>query len=171
MSDDQNMLLLRSDLHHLFDTRRIALIPKQIDLDTSRPPQLLVHVLEPSNSAQLVPLFAWSLFTDERIPFVSWPGMFNILLWNKITNSVETRVCTSKDVSSFSQVFDPSTRSQSRSVSPKKRQMTDASEWGDIHSDGEDTLGDDGCFGDSSFDQDESLRGRPLFRRPVAPLH
>lgn len=57
MSDDQNMLLLRSDLHHLFDTRRIALIPKQIDLDTSRPPQLLVHVLEPSISAQLVPLY------------------------------------------------------------------------------------------------------------------
>ncbi|KAI6564719.1 hypothetical protein MCOR04_009048, partial [Pyricularia oryzae] len=150
LSDDQNIILLRSDLHHLFDARRIALVPKQIDIDTSRPPKLLLHVLEPGSSMQLAPLyhnrclqqirgvskeflfarFAWSLFTDDRIPFVSWPGALNIFLWNKTTEQVETRVCTSKDVSSFSQVFDFSTRSQSRSVSPKKRQMVDSLEWG-----------------------------------------
>lgn len=57
MSDDQNMLLLRSDLRHLFDTRRISMVPKQGDIDISRPPQLLVQVLEPGISAQLVPLY------------------------------------------------------------------------------------------------------------------
>ncbi|KAI7909494.1 hypothetical protein M0657_011503 [Pyricularia oryzae] len=125
MSDDQNMLLLRSDLRHLFDTRRISMVPKQGDIDISRPPQLLVQVLEPGISAQLVPLYQNRY---ERIPLVSWPGMFNILLCNKITNLVETRVCTSRDVSSFSQVFDTSIRSQSRSLGPKERQYTDTFE-------------------------------------------
>lgn len=188
MSDDQNIVLLRSDLHNLFDMRHISMVPKQVDIDTTHPPQLLVHILNPGTSAQIVPLyhnrclqpiqglskefmfarFAWSLFTDECIPFVSWPGMFNILLWNKITNLVETRVCTSKDVSSFSQVFDSSIRSQSRSISPKKRQMTDAFGWYSdcTSSDGEERLGDDGYFGDPSLEQD-APRGRALFRTSV----
>ncbi|TLS21943.1 uncharacterized protein PpBr36_09518 [Pyricularia pennisetigena] len=189
ISDDQNMLLLHSDLRHLFDTRRIALVPKKVDIDTSQPSQLLVHVLEPSNSAQLVPLyhnrrlqhiqglskefifarFAWSLFTDERIPFVSWPGMFNIFVWNRITNQLETRVFTSRDVFSFSQVFGSSARSQSpsRSGSPKKRQRTEAlgCDHSDYNSsDDEDLLSEDGCLGDLSFEQD-GPRGRSLFRK------
>ncbi|TLD05271.1 uncharacterized protein PgNI_09064 [Pyricularia grisea] len=189
MSDDRNILLLRSDLHHLFKTRRIALVPKLVDMDTSLPPQLLGHILKPRASTQLIPLyhnrflqhvqglskeflfarFAWSLFTDERIPFVAWSGMFNIFVWNRITNLVEQRVCTSADVSSFSQVFAFSTRSQNRSVSPKKRQMVDDLGWGYsdcTSSDGEDTWGNDGYIDDSPFEQD-APRGRPLFRTSV----
>ncbi|KAI6350689.1 hypothetical protein MCOR25_010472 [Pyricularia grisea] len=189
MSDDRNILLLRSDLHHLFKTRRIALVPKLVDMDTSLPPQLLGHILEPRASTQLIPLyhnrflqhvqglskeflfarFAWSLFTNERIPFVAWSGIFNIFVWNRITNLVEQRVCTSTDVSSFSQVFAFSTRSQNRSVSPKKRQMVDDLGWGYsdcTSSDGEDTWGNDDYIDDSSFEQD-APRGRPLFRTSV----
>ncbi|TLS20626.1 uncharacterized protein PpBr36_11092 [Pyricularia pennisetigena] len=172
MSDDQNIVLLRSDLHNFFDMQHISMVPKQVDIDTTRPPQLLVHILNPGTSAQIVPLYhnrcLLGLFLQTSASRLYHGRACSIFCYGTKSQIWSKRGFVPVDFSSFSQVFDSSIRSQSRSVSPKKRQNTDAFGWYSdcTSSDGEDRLGDDGYFGDPSLEQD-TPRGRPLFRTSV----
>ncbi|KAI7909046.1 hypothetical protein M0657_012010 [Pyricularia oryzae] len=187
MDDDRNMLLLRRDVHYLFDGRRIAFVPKQF---MSQPIQLIGHVLEPLNSMQLVHMyhnrnpqairgvsrefafarFAWALFTDERIKFFGSHRLYKVLVWDSEQGRTETRDIEGAVVRSVAVVFDSSKRSQSRSVSPKKRSFAQAFGWGIEDSDedgvspesGEATQPQTFGWGQSAEDQ---CRGRTPFRR------
>ncbi|KAH6628869.1 hypothetical protein F5144DRAFT_494826 [Chaetomium tenue] len=140
INDDKNILALRKDLHHLFEARRFTFMPKRFGACTSEPAELITHVLLPSGSPELVGLyhnrspqpirgisgeclfarFAWSLFTDEHIPFFLSDLQYVVCLWDKAKGEAEIRTMRGLDVRSSAQVFE-STRSMSRSVSPKKR--------------------------------------------------
>ncbi|TLS21317.1 uncharacterized protein PpBr36_10406, partial [Pyricularia pennisetigena] len=187
MDDDRKMLLLRRDVHYLFDGRRIAFVPKQF---MSQPIQLIGHVLEPLNSMQLVHMyhnrnpqairgvsrefafarFAWALFTDERIKFFGSHRLYKVLVWDSEQGRTETRDIEGAVVRSVAVVFDSSKRSQSRSVSPKKRSFAQAFGWGIEDSDedgvspesGEATQPQTFGWGQSAEDQ---CRGRTPFRR------
>ncbi|AEO62005.1 hypothetical protein MYCTH_2312885 [Thermothelomyces thermophilus ATCC 42464] len=143
INDDKNMLILRKDLHHLFDARRFTFVPKQFGAYTSESFQLVTHVLLPSGSPELVGLyhnrlpqpirgisveclfarFAWCIFTDEHMPFFLSELEYVVRLWDKARGETETRTLRGLDVRSSAQVFE-SARSQNRSVSPKKRSLS-----------------------------------------------
>ncbi|KAK4233616.1 hypothetical protein C8A03DRAFT_47881 [Achaetomium macrosporum] len=184
INDDKNILILRKDLHHLFDARRFTFVPKRFGTCTSESAELVTHVLLPSGSPELVGLyhnrstqpirgisveclfarFAWSLFTDEHMPFFLSDLEYVVCLWDKTRGETETRTLRGLDVRSSAQVFE-STRSQSRSVSPKKRSL---STQGDGRVDGGDGYWSDD--GDSTSDEherdglNEPPRGRPRKR-------
>ncbi|POR32602.1 Uncharacterized protein TPAR_07172 [Tolypocladium paradoxum] len=143
ISDDKNILILRKDLHHLFDARRFTFVPKRFGACTSEFAELVTHVLLPSGSPELVGLyhnrspqpirgisveclfarFAWSLFADEHIPFFQSDLEYAVRLWDKAKGEAETQTLRGLDIRSSAQVFE-ATRSQSRSVSPKKRSLS-----------------------------------------------
>jgi hypothetical protein len=171
-------------LHHLFDARRFTFLPKRFGTCASESTELVTHVLLPSGSPELVGLyhnrspqpirgisveclfarFAWSLFTDEHIPFFGSGLEYAVRLWDEAKGEAETRTLRGLDVKSKAQVFEP-TRSQSRSVSPKKRSLSTQAGgrddgdgyWPDGGDDMPDEHGRDGW--------DEPPRGRPLKRR------
>jgi hypothetical protein len=185
INDDKNILILRKDLHHLFDARRFTFVPKRFGTYTSgSAPELVTHVLLPSGSPELVGLyhnrspqpihgisieclfarFAWSLFTDEHIPFFDSDLEYTVRLWDKAKGEAETQALRGLDVGSIAQVFE-SARSQSRSVSPKKRSL---STYGGAQHDGDDDYSSDDediiDNEDSCYGWDELPRGRPRKR-------
>lgn len=185
INDDKNILVLRKDLHHLFDSRRFTFVPKRFRACASEPAELVTHVLLPSGSPEFVGLyhnrspqlirgisveclfarFAWSLFTDEHIPFLQSDLKYTVRLWDKANGEAETQTLRGLDVRSSAQVFD-STRSQSRSVSPKKRSLLIQD--GGRADDSDGYLSDDGDSTGDEHDRDswdESPRGRPRKRR------
>lgn len=154
-------------------------MPRRFGTCASESAELVTHVLLPSGSPEFVGLyhnrspqlirgisveclfarFAWSLFTDEHIPFFQSDLEYTVRLWDKAKGEAETQTLRGLDVRSSAQVFE-STRPQSRSVSPKKRSLPTQS--GGV--DGGD--GDWSDDGDSTGDEhdgdswDEPPRGR-----------
>ena len=199
INDDKNIVLLRKDVHHLFGTRRFAFVPKSFGptTTTTTPPrlaQLVTHVLLPSGSPELIGLyhnrltqplcgisveclfarFAWSIFTDEHIPFFQSDVECTVILWNSAKGETETRTMKGLDVRSIAQIFE-STRSQSRSISPNKRPFSTHGGARDDNADNisyseddvaEDTVGED-YSSDHDYDRHHQSRGRPLKRRWV----
>ena len=178
VNDDRNILVLRKDIHHLFDARRFTFVPKRFG-PSPRPPEIVTHVLLPSGSPELVGLyhnrapqpicgisveflfarFAWSLFTDEHIPFFGSDLDYAVRLLDKAKGEAETQSLAGPDVKNRAQLF-ASTPSQSRSVSPKKRSH---SAYGDEAEDVTDNEYDDDDDDDDGGD--EPPRGRPRKRR------
>ncbi|KAK0655297.1 hypothetical protein B0T16DRAFT_341490 [Cercophora newfieldiana] len=133
INDDKNILILRKDLHRLFDARRFTFVPKRFGTLTSESAELVTHVLLPSGSPEFMGLyhnrlpqpirgisveflfarFAWSLFTDQNFPFFGSDIEYAVRLWDDAKGEAETQVLSGLDVGSRAQVSD-STRSQSR---------------------------------------------------------
>lgn len=144
IDDDNNMLVLRKDLHHLFDNRRFTLVPKRFSTDSSRPVELVVHVLLPAGSPQLQGLyhnrtpqpirglsveclfarFAWSLFADEHIRFFGSGLDYAVRLWDDSKGESRTQTMTGMDIRLVAKLFASTSRSHSRSISPKKRSLS-----------------------------------------------
>ncbi|KAK3311627.1 uncharacterized protein B0T15DRAFT_81386 [Chaetomium strumarium] len=178
INDDKNIVILRKDLHHLFDARRFTFIPKRFG--SSESAELVTHVLLPSGSAEFIGLyhnrlpqpirgisveflfarFAWCLFRDEHLQFFLSDLEYVVCLWDKARDETHTRTLQGPDVRSIAQVFQPP-RSQSRSVSQKRRSLLTQDQ--DGADDGDGYWSDDG---DSTSDEpelnsfDEPPRGR-----------
>lgn len=187
INDDKNIIVLRKDIHHLFDTRRLTLMPKRFGTRTPESAKLVSHVLLPSGSPELIGLyhnrqpqpitgisveclyarFAWSIFTDEHMPFFQSDLTYSVRLWSSVTGEAEIRNQKGLDVKSISRIFE-SARSQSRSVSPKKRSRGSGPADGGYDcssSVDENNASDDDSGGDSNNDNDHPPRGRPRKRR------
>ncbi|OAA66551.1 hypothetical protein SPI_01127 [Niveomyces insectorum RCEF 264] len=187
INDDKNILVLRKDIHHLFNTRRFTFVPKRFSTSASEAAKLVTHVLLPSGSPELIGLyhnrlpqpiygisvecllarFAWSIFTDEHIPFFQSDSEYTVLLWNNIKGEAETRTLKGLDVGSITRIFE-STRTQSRSVNPKKRSRstydsTQGDSCDDCSSDEDDITSDDDGDRDR-LPRDYPPRGRSLKR-------
>ncbi|KAK3682857.1 hypothetical protein B0T22DRAFT_472135 [Podospora appendiculata] len=184
ISDDKKILILRNDLRHLFDARRFTFVPKQFGTFTSESAELVTHVLLPSGSPELVDLyhnrspqpirgisveclfarFAWSLFTDDHIPFSRSVLEYALHLWDEAKGETETQALRELDVRSRAQVFG-SSRSLSQSASPKKRSLS-------TQGGGQDNEGDGYWSGDGDITGDDHdvdswdnvPRGRPRKR-------
>jgi len=181
IDDENNALVLRKDLHQLFDTRRLILAAKRPSGD-DQSSQLVVHILLPHGSAQLIPLyhnrllkpvtgvasqflfarFAWAIFTDENIPFFHDEHKYAVLLFDPATGHMTNENLQGRQVQDRANIFGPFSRS--RSVSPKKRCRLD-------ETNRENAMIDELCKGwgeDCSLestDIDEEGRGRPRKRR------
>ncbi|KAK3367396.1 hypothetical protein B0T24DRAFT_635758 [Lasiosphaeria ovina] len=185
INDDKNILVLRKDLHHLFDARRFTFVPKRFGACASEHAQVVTHVLLPSGSPEFVGLyhnrspqlicgisveclfarFAWSIFTDEHIPFFQSDLEYTVRLWDKAKGEAEIQTLRGLDVRSSAQVFE-ATRSHSRSVSPKKRSLP--AQGGGGVEDGDGDWPDDGDGTNVKHDHDgwdEPPRGRSRKRR------
>lgn len=110
----------------------------------------------------LLARFAWSIFTDEHMPFFHSDLECTVQLWNNIKGEAEIRNLKGLDVRSIARLFE-STRSQSRSVSPKKRSR---STHGDKADGGGDNYWSDDEDNPSDHDRERDYppRGRPRKR-------
>lgn len=159
-----NMILLRSDIHGLFDQQQIAFLPKPAQ-DTDQY-SMVAHILVSSRSTELVDLyhnvpllqltnipleylfarFAWSV-----MPLLSTflrQGSPRVLSVIEATGK-KTKICNGDECIAFS------TLNRARTVSPKKRKQDQTGEdetLEDISSEIEDTS--------SEIDGDEADRGR-----------
>ena len=145
IDDENNALVLRKDFQHLFDERRLVFVPKRSSDDQSL--QLVIHVLLPQGSVQLLPLyhnrlprpitgvsaqflfarFAWAVFTDEYMPFFRDEQKYAVLLFDPSTGRMTSEELQGRHIPGRANIFNAS--SKSRSVSPKKRrQVEDANE-------------------------------------------
>lgn len=147
IDDERNLLLLRSDIHGLFDRNRFVLIPKRIDENTSAtsPPAhsiiLMTHALLPRGSCEishyyhnrtlqspvsgitreyLFARFAMSIFCDELYGFFGSPSKYKVRLYNRETGEDATEELYGDGVTNRAQIF-PSVGGRVRSISPKKR--------------------------------------------------
>lgn len=173
VDDDRNLILLRRDLHWLFDQRHSALLPKRSPADSLGRPSLVFHTLQPHGDCELHDLFhsrilqpitgvsvefllarfAWSILCDEIYPFLTGTFRYVVQLFDPTAGEVKTETRNSLSLSSVFQVL-PS-RTSSRSVSPWKRKVADVE--ADHDSDDDDEFDSDE---DEDVDEDEPPRGR-----------
>lgn len=172
VNDLQNLILLRRDLHHLLDTRRLFFNAKAASpFDTTSIACLAVQVTGTQSSADLVALYhnralqpsmrgvaveflfarlAWTLFTDTHMPFFTGyePAYTTLLLDSddKIYRVHENM--SGEDVRGRASVF-PAFKT--RSMSPKKRSRGPEEDDGDTEEDEED-------------EEDVPRRGRTMMR-------
>ncbi|KAK0749644.1 hypothetical protein B0T18DRAFT_112286 [Schizothecium vesticola] len=181
IDDQRNMVSLRKDVHSLLDQRRLALVAKRTPDDGA--PQLVLHLLIPKGSSQLVHLyhnrlphaitgvaleflfarFAWSVFADENIPFFGHPDRtYAVLVFNSTTGQIVNEPIRDALVKGRAALFHAMSRS--RSVSPKKKRLleeqTACAGWDSDSSlgSGTDAVADD-------TDDNQDFRGRPRKRR------
>jgi len=160
MNDSKNSILLRSDIHYLFDDRRFALVPKPL-ANASNSTGIVAHVIPPGASKEirelyhnvaLQPLigiaieflfarFAWTIFSC-LVTFLEAGVRRNLCIvdeGNRVTGEVSSDRC----------IF-LAKQSKSRSISPKKRKPDD-------HQAGEDEdLGEEGERGRKRWRYDAS---------------
>ncbi|KLU91773.1 hypothetical protein MAPG_10722 [Magnaporthiopsis poae ATCC 64411] len=181
MNGFRNVLMLRQDLHFLFDARRFTFVAKQFHQSV----QLVAHVLNPPNFNQMAGLyhnrslqtirdvsveflfarFAWSIFTDEHIRFFRSVSECAVLLWQRDAGEYSTRMMIGRDVATVVRNYASASRSESRSISSKKRpiELVQTSRWGRIQTSGlrdsdDDSSGEDDGFGPQLIQT--SRRGR-----------
>lgn len=159
VNDVLNAVLLRTDLHQLFDRRRFAFVPK------GSPSRLVVHQILPSPSREMHYLyhnrglqrgtcgiapqflfarFAWTVLCDESYTFLKGPQRYAVKLWDPEKGETTVRTLRSGDVAVASRIFDAP--AEARSVSPWKRELCDPGEGeeGDDYGDEEDDGDDNG---------------------------
>ena len=181
MNNFRNVLMLRQDLHFLFDARRFTFVAKQF-----QNVQLVAHVLNPPDSSQMAGLyhnrslqairgvsieflfarFVWSIFTDEYIRFFRSVSECTVLLWQRDTKKYSTRMMIGCDVATVARNYASASRSKSRSVSSKKRpiELVQTSRWGRIQTSGLRDSDDDSSGEYDGFGPYEPWRGRSLKR-------
>jgi hypothetical protein len=124
------MVSLHKDIHFLLDKRRLALVAKRTPDDGA--PQLVLHLLIPKGSSQLVHLyhnrlphaitgvaveylfarFAWSIFADENIPFFGHPDLtYAVLVFNSITGQMVNEPIRGALVKGWAVIFHAMSRS------------------------------------------------------------
>ncbi|KAI0418970.1 hypothetical protein F5X98DRAFT_97112 [Xylaria grammica] len=184
IDDDANMMLLRRDLHFMFDRRRFVLVPK------NQHEFPILHVLIPGGLGELHTLyhnrplqpspsssgvcpeflfarFAWAIFSDEIYRFLKQ----RLLSYTVLALDVETGQRVIKDVKSDAvqaHIFPRPTRN--RSVSPQKRKRSTAPVAADDYRGSDYNGGDWSEEGNSDSEAEsssESFRGRSR-RRSVS---
>ncbi|KAL8382021.1 hypothetical protein RB595_006008 [Gaeumannomyces hyphopodioides] len=164
IDDERNIILLRRDIHFLFNRNRFAFFPKSPpplqspSCLQSSSPAIAIHVLQPNRSVQLVnayhnrltqqPLrglslemlftrFAWALF--QITPFFSGQQKYTVRIWDDAAGRAEDVTLPAKDIAEIARIFEPA---GSRSASPKKRALS--------------TQDNDSCFeSDPDWDDEE----------------
>ncbi|KAM5357358.1 hypothetical protein ACJZ2D_016344 [Fusarium nematophilum] len=136
INDERNTVVLRRDPHHLFDSRRITFIAKQ--LDNSKTANLVTHALLEQGSTELANLYqnrltqpltgisadllfarlAWTIFSDEIFPFFSGMHTYNVRIFDLETGQDFDEHLQRPAIVGKLQLFD---KLRSRSVSPSKR--------------------------------------------------
>lgn len=136
--DTRNMLLLRRDLHFLFDQRRFSFAVKR---SRSNETHLITHVLNYERADELMTLyhnrisqvlrgisiefifarFAWTLFTSPNFPSFTGMGRLAVQLYDPESGRIHQKTLFQQDIRSKLKLFDAYSRSQSRSTSPRKR--------------------------------------------------
>jgi len=172
--DAKNLLVLRRDLHHLFDQRRFAFAAKRSGDDGGQSAELVMHVFRPIMSAQLATLyhnrtlhalsgisvellfarFAWTLFSDEIFPFFSGRHEYAVSLFDPETSTVTDNSMRASQIRDKSAVF--GSFSRNRTVNPRKRRRSN-DEARDSEDDWWDQVGDSGD--DSEMDSDMDSQG------------
>lgn len=184
IDDERNLILLRRDLHFLFDRNRYVFVPmsppppQSPSHPESSSPAIAIHVLQPIGSVQLVHTyhnrltqqrlrgislemlfarFAWAVFHDEIMPFFSGQQAFAVRIWDDATGCAKDVTLSAKAIAGLAQIFEPS-GTRSRSVSPKKRALStqDRDTWNESDPDRD----------DEEDDAEQWTRGRRRFRSP-----
>ncbi|GAB1311801.1 hypothetical protein MFIFM68171_02011 [Madurella fahalii] len=151
VNDERNLVMLRRDLHHLLDTRRFTFAAKSASTQPSTAAsspstahaltaQPALHVMSSNQLSDLYhnrvlqqPIrglaveflfarFAWTLVTDEYMPFLNGLVKHNVLLFDPSEGRLEEEAVRSSEVRKHAKLF--VSYSCSRSVSPKKRQWS-----------------------------------------------
>ncbi|KAL8383535.1 hypothetical protein RB595_010643, partial [Gaeumannomyces hyphopodioides] len=147
IDDESNLILLRRDLHFLFDRYRYTFVPKrQLPLPSTSQssfPEIAVHVLQPNRSAQLVniyhnrrtqqPLcglslemlfarFALAVFREKIMTFFSGQDDVMVRTWDQAAGCVRDDTLRANTVGRIARVFEPA-GTRSRSDSPRKRAL------------------------------------------------
>ncbi|UKZ81278.1 hypothetical protein TrVFT333_009050 [Trichoderma virens FT-333] len=138
INDGRNMILLRRDLHYLFDQRRLAFVVNQSGDQNA---QLVTHSLIPPgeigatelahlyHNRRLQPLsgislefllarFAWSIFTDALYPFLKNHGMFTVQIYDPEVDQYAIKDLRSLQIKGLSLIF-------SRDISSRRRQHSE----------------------------------------------
>ncbi|KAL8282767.1 hypothetical protein RB597_010149 [Gaeumannomyces tritici] len=148
IDDERNLILLRRDLHFLFDRNRYVFVPRRpppLPFASSQSPSLAiaVHVLQPMGSSQLVntyhncltqPLrglspemlfarFAWALFHEEIVTFFRVHKEVVVRTWDEAADCVKDVTLRANAVARIARVFEPA-GTRSRSDSPRKRALS-----------------------------------------------
>ncbi|KAK7217687.1 hypothetical protein V2G26_005690 [Clonostachys chloroleuca] len=138
IDDPSNLITLRRDLHHLFDTRRFTFVPKRDVANKVR--CLTLHVFSPDDNNELIPLyhnrspapllgisiedafarFAWTISSDQTVRFFKGMAEYAVLLFDPKTDEIKEAKLRALEVRTQVKIFDAFPKS--RSASPKKRQ-------------------------------------------------
>ncbi|KAL8407557.1 hypothetical protein RB594_006401 [Gaeumannomyces avenae] len=194
INDLGNLILVRRDLHHLLNTRRLFFNVKATSpSDTTPTACLTVQVLGMLSSADLVALYhnralqpsmrgvsveflfarlAWTLFTDAHMPFFThFEFAYTTLLLDMEDNIYRVyKNMLGKDIKQRALIF-PAFKTPS--INPKKRSRGLEEDDGDTEEDDGDTEEDDG---DTEEDEEDApRRGRTMMRthhirRDLQPL-
>lgn len=183
INNDKNLLCLRKDLHFLFDTRRLVLVPKLSRHPPPASPQIALHVLLPSESDQMLELyhnrqlqplrdiaveflfsrFAWLILHPETYTFIQpTTTRYEIKVWDQ-----DKGVSKTESISGFAFGDNYASRSRSRSLSPTKRARTEEQQdWG-LSQDGIDDSGSawETWLGWEQRELGEERRGRSRARK------
>lgn len=138
IDDETNLLLLRADIHGLFDRNRFVFIPKDdLSSELNLRPTLLLHAVLPKGSREISqhyhnrPLqpriagirrehlfarFALSILCDENYKFLGGAQKYTVRLFNVEKAEQYTDELHSDAIMERSQIFPPARRA--RSVSP-----------------------------------------------------
>ncbi|KAK5999150.1 hypothetical protein PT974_01539 [Cladobotryum mycophilum] len=178
INDEKNLVLLRKDLHYLFDQRRFTFLARQSG-DNQKPVQLVTHVLLPQDSAEFIGLyhsratqplrgvsvellfarFAWSIFADENFPLLTGYQQYAVSLFNPKTGETTTDTLQSTQILETISLF--GAVSIDRKVSPRKRLPAQSIEDDDHLSEIVDYDQDDSDDPDKNeYDEEMELRGR-----------
>ncbi|KXX75351.1 hypothetical protein MMYC01_207659 [Madurella mycetomatis] len=120
INDERNLIILRRDLNHVLDTRRFTFAANQLSgLHHNGALQQPTWGLAVEF---LFARFAWTLFTDEHMPFLNGLVRHNVLLFDPSEGRLDEEVLRSSEVRKHAKFCE--SYSCSRSVSPKKRQRS-----------------------------------------------
>lgn len=163
IDDDSNLILLRSDIHSLFDKRRFTVAPKT---SSDSLPNIVLHVLLPNMHSELHTLyhnrrlhgaangisieflfarFAWSILCAEMYPFLKGPCVYAVKLFDLKAGEQTLKDLQRDDIAKSAHIF--SRLAYSRSVSSQKRKAGNA----DFY---------EAYEGDSDDYEEERTRGR-----------
>ncbi|CAH0023485.1 unnamed protein product [Clonostachys rhizophaga] len=138
IDDPSNLITLRRDLRHLFETRRFTLVPKRDIPDKAR--RLALYVFSPDDNNEVVPLyhnrspaplsgiaiehvfarFAWTIFSGQTVRFFKGMAEYAVLLFDPKTDEIKEAKLRALDVRTQIKIFDAFPKSCS--ASPRKRQ-------------------------------------------------
>ncbi|KAI1145119.1 hypothetical protein F4825DRAFT_272870 [Nemania diffusa] len=187
IDDQTNLLLLRADIHSLYDRNRFIFIPKDdVYSGPAAVPTLVVHAVVTKGSLEISqyyhnrPLqshtagirreylftrFALSILCDENYRFLSGTHTYAVSLLddNKMESYIDE---LDRDaIANRSQIFPPARRT--RSVSPKKRKNFPVTQQADEIYQEDDSSCDEETSVECPSDSKERARGRVRRRSPA----
>ncbi|EAQ90141.1 hypothetical protein CHGG_06760 [Chaetomium globosum CBS 148.51] len=177
VDDDRNLILLRRDLHLLFDQRHFTILPKRNPGDPLGTPSLVFHTWQPRGDRELHHLFhnrtlqqpttglsvefllarfAWSIFREQTYPFLTGIFEYTVQLFNPATRRVRIEIRNSLGLFSLLRIL-PS-RTFNRPVSPAEQKVAPV--------DADSDAGEEDDF-ESDEEEDDPPRGRSRERKPM----